>query len=105
MRWRDIDLHGAGAIERQCGLYEVVEPRVPGGRFKVQVIEERGGRFVALLNVCLRASDGAPDGMAGLGRSEAEALEDGLASFMAALDERPGAGPEAFAWSDPLDFG
>jgi hypothetical protein len=92
------------AISRVCGVYEVLAVRVPGTKFKVKVVERSDGTFAAFPNVCLRAADGTPDGVAGLGATETEALEDALKWFMAELAKRAECQPEDFEWVDPVDF-
>jgi hypothetical protein len=104
MDWRNANLHGAARIARVCGLYEVTDTRVPGTRFKVKILERAEGDFIALLNVCLKDRHGSPDGMAGLGGTEIEALEDALKWFMQDLAQRKTLNNDDFEWSDPLDF-
>src|SRR5262245_3865777 len=105
MTWRDVKLFGATRISRVCGIYEIIETtKVPGTKFKVKVLERGPGDFVAIPNICLKAPDGSPDGMAGLGRSEVEALQDALKWFMGELAKRDSCTPDDFEWSDPVDF-
>lgn len=85
-------------------MYQIPDRRVPGGGFKIKVVERDTGGFIALANVCLRAADGAADGMAGLGDTELEALSDCLKWLMAALAERGAPKESDFEWSDPSEF-
>jgi len=103
--WKTINLFGAARIARVVGIYEITLPRrVPGGSFKIKVIESMDGSFAAFPNVCLKSSIGEPEWISGLGRSEAEALEDALRWFMRELDARPSVKDDDFEWSDPIDF-
>jgi hypothetical protein len=104
MDWRKVNLFGAGCIARICGIYEVTDTRVPGAKFKIKVVERDSGDFMASLNVCLKAPDGSPNWMAGLGRTELEALEDALKWFMQDLSKRGRPNSDDFEWSDPIDF-
>ncbi len=105
MDWRNVELSGASSLSRLSSEYEVIAPKVPqGGRFKIKVLERQDGTFAAFPNVCLRAADGTPDGVAGLGATETEALEDALKWFMAELANRAECQPEDFEWIDPVDF-
>jgi hypothetical protein len=99
-----MNLHGAASISKVCGIYEVDDTRVPSAKFKVKVLERDRGDFLAVLNVCMKGPDGSPNWMAGLGKSEAEALEDALKWFMKDLAKREHFDDEDFEWSDPLDF-
>lgn len=61
-------------------------------------MERRDGSFSAHLDVAVRG----PDGLAGLGGTVDEALEDVLAWFWRAVQERSASRPEDFVWSgDP----
>jgi hypothetical protein len=102
--WLKANLHGAGAIARLCAVYEITDTRIPGSRFKAKVLQRGDAEYIASLNVCLKDAQGSPDWMAGLGRTELEALEDALKWFMSALKRRDSLGPDDFEWSDPLDF-
>lgn len=104
MSWRDIELHGALAIERVCGVYHLFDQRVPDGNFKIKVLEGASGGFTAVVNVCVRRPDGQPAWLSGLGPSELAALEDALKWFMHALDQRREWAPEDFEWRDPIHF-
>ncbi|WP_437335246.1 hypothetical protein [Sorangium sp. So ce394] len=104
MDWRKLNLYGAGCIARICGLYEVTDTRIPGAKFKIKVMERDSGDFMACLNVCLKAPDGSPDWMVGLGRTDLEALEDALKRFTQDLSSRERVDDDDFEWSDPIDF-
>ncbi len=92
--WKLVNLSGAAGIDRVCGVYEIAEhARIPGGRFKIKVLESVEGDYIAVTNVCLKAPDGTPDGRAGLGHSEVEAL-----------DKRADLGPADFYWTSPETF-
>jgi hypothetical protein len=103
--WKSTDLCGAGNIERVCNTYEIYEHgRVPGGYFKIKVMESQEGNYEAVANLRFKSPDGSPHGWVGTGDSEAEALQDCLRLFMAALGEREEWAPEDFCWSDPVRF-
>ncbi|MDQ3335208.1 MAG: hypothetical protein M4D80_08600 [Myxococcota bacterium] len=104
MDWKTANLFGATDISRICGVYEIGSMKVPGTKFKIKVLERGRGDFLAVPNVCLKASDGSEDWIAGLGKTELEALEDALKWFMGALQQREHVVPEDFEWSDPNDF-
>lgn len=103
--WKSVNLRGAGNIERICNVYEIYEHgRVPGGYFKIKVMETREGTYDAVANVALKGPDGASRGRAGMGNSEVEALQNCLRMFMEHLDERAEYDPDDFYWSDPVRF-
>lgn len=102
--WRNNDLLGALAIDRVCDLFEIHHPRIPGGRFKIKVLERGSGDYLAVPNVFVKSADGTPDHISGLGRSPGEALEDLLARFLPSLKNVATDDPEIFDWSDPHDF-
>jgi hypothetical protein len=103
--WKTIHLCGAGAIARVCGVYEITEiRRIPGGKFKIKVLERDRGDFAAFPNVSVKNSDGSSRGTCGLGADERAALQDAVKWFMSELDKRAEWAPEDFEWSDPLDF-
>ncbi|WP_437570363.1 hypothetical protein [Sorangium sp. So ce542] len=104
MSWRSINLHGAGAIARVCGLYEITDTRVPGARFQIKVIEREPGDYLASLNVCLKSPDGSPNWQVGLGGTEMEALQNALKYFMDELAKKSACAPDEFEWSDSSDF-
>lgn len=105
MDWRKVELSGATMLSRVSGEYEVIAPKIPyGGRFKVKVFERVDGSFFATPNVCLKTADGSPDWLGATGRSEAEALENLLGSFMREINSRPSYTVDDFEWSDPTDF-
>lgn len=105
MTWKEIDLCGATSVARVCNEYEFHElKKVPGTKFRIKVLERTDGGYIALPNVAVRGPDGYGDGRAGLGRTEAEALQNAVRAFMddiAALSEPTEA---SFEWSDPSDF-
>lgn len=105
MNWKDVNLSGTTMLSRVSAEYEVIAPKVPyGGRFKIKVLERMDGSFFAVPNVCLKTADGSPDWLGGSGRSEAEALENVLRSFMNEIQKREPCVPDEFEWSDPADF-
>ncbi len=105
MSWRTVDLHGASKIERVVGIFEVRDMRcLPWSRYKIKVLERSSGGFVAVANVCVKDANGAPDGEAGLGQTEVEALQDFIKRFGEALNSRANWQEEDFEWSDPREF-
>jgi len=103
--WRNINLFGATEIARVCGVYEITEMQyIPGTKFKIKVLERAKEDFIAIPNVSFRISDNTVDGMAGLGRTEEEALEDALRWFMEELMKRTDWSPNDFEWDDPIEF-
>jgi hypothetical protein len=74
MDWRAIDLHGAASISRVVNVFEIRDMRgIPWTKYKIKVLEEGSGRFLAIANVSVKNANGTPDGEAGLGRTEVEA--------------------------------
>lgn len=105
MDWRAIDLHGAASISRVVNVFEVCDMRgVPWTKYKIKVLEERSGSFLAVANVCVKNADGAPDGEAGLGRTEVEAIQDFITRLGEKLNSRKDWRDEDFEWTDPQDF-
>jgi hypothetical protein len=105
MNWKTIDLHGAAKIERVVGIFEVSDTRgLPWPRYKIKVLERSSGSFVAVANVCVKDTKGAPDGEAGLGRTEVEALQDFITRFGERLNSRRDWRDADFDWSDPREF-
>lgn len=103
--WRTIDLCGAANIERIVGVYQIGElTHVPGGQFKIKVIERPGGSYLAVPNMCVKSADGTPEWIGGLGTTEVEALQDALSRIMEELNAIGGYDPNRIEWSDPLDF-
>jgi hypothetical protein len=102
MKWLDIDLHGAVSISRVVGEYDVQDlNRVPDGHYKIKVIQRGECDFAAFANIRVKSSGG----MAGLGRTEKEALEDVLRGLGAELDTLGGSlDRDLFEWSDPTEF-
>jgi hypothetical protein len=105
MGWRTIGLHGATSIARVANLYEVQDLRgVPWSKYKIKVLDRGDDGFLAVPNVCVKDADGTPDWIAGLGRTEAEALQDAIKRFGEVLSLRQTWRPDDFEWSDPHDF-
>jgi hypothetical protein len=104
-RWKAIDLHGFGSIARVCAVFELYDARVlPGGRFKIKVIELSAGGFGAHSNMLPKRSDGTPDYISGLGSSPVSALEDLLERLARSMTDCNPTNETSFAWSDPHDF-
>ena len=103
MTWKHIRLGGAGGIARTCSVCEITEHRLPGGKFKVKVLE-RQEDFVALVNVCIRSDGGVPEWTCGLGGSELEALQDAVDRMMVDLETRLAWSEQDLEWSDPRNF-
>lgn len=103
MGWKNIRLNGASAIARICSVYELAEHRLPGGKFKIKVLE-REQDFIALPNVCIRSESGVPEWTCGIGGSETEALQDAIEYIMADLGTKQDWLEDELEWSDPRDF-
>ncbi|MCY1044695.1 hypothetical protein OV208_25485 [Corallococcus sp. bb12-1] len=104
MNWRTITLHGGASISRIANTYEVQDRRIPGTKYKVKVLERGLGDFLAMPNVCVKNNAGEPDWIAGLGRTEFEALQDIIDRMNESLISAERLTPEDFEWSDPHDF-
>lgn len=105
MDWRTIDLRGAASISRVVGLFEVCDMRgVPWTKYKIKVLEQGSRDFLAVPNVCVKDAKGTPDWISGLGRTEAEALQDLITRLGETLSARSDWKVEDFEWSDPQDF-
>lgn len=102
MNWKTTSLHGATAIARVVGIYEVQDiPRVPDGKYKIKVLQYQNGNFVAIPNLWVSAAGPT----SGSGSTEEAALENALRALgddLAVLQgdlER-----EKFEWADPTEF-
>ncbi len=105
MDWRAINLRGATSIARVVNVFEIRDMRgVPWTKYKIKVLEEASGGFLAVANVCVRNDQGVSDGEAGLGRTEGEALQDLLTRLGDRLNSRQDWRDEDFEWTDPQDF-
>jgi hypothetical protein len=105
MDWRAIDLHGAARISRVVNVFEIRDMRgIPWTKYKIKVLEEGSGGFLAVANVRVKNVDGTPDGEAGLGRTEVEALQDLIKRLGERLKSRKDWRDEDFEWTDPQDF-
>ena len=105
MDWRAIDLHGAARISRVASVFEIRDMRgIPWTKYKIKILEERTGGFVAVANVSVKNAQGEPDGETGLGPTEAEALQDFLTRMGERLSSRQDWREEDFDWVDPQDF-
>ena len=104
MSWKAITLHGANSISRVASYFEVQDFRVPGTKYRVKVLERALGDFLALPNVCMKGGTGTPEWIAGLGRTETEALQDAVDCINEALASAERRTPEDFEWSDSRDF-
>jgi hypothetical protein len=52
MKWNEINRHRISYLERLCGEYHVVAPKVPdGGNFRGKVYDRGDGHFSADANV------------------------------------------------------
>jgi hypothetical protein len=100
MSWKNI---GAGPISRVCGVYELLDTRLPTGKYKIKVLE-REDDFVAHPNVSIRSSDGVAEWTCGLGESEVLALQDAIKYLSEDLSLRDNWPEEDLEWSDPRDF-
>ncbi|WP_157758170.1 hypothetical protein [Cystobacter fuscus] len=104
MNWREIALHGAVNIARVVNIYEVQDLRVPGGKYRVKVLERGQGSFFAIPNVCVKTSAGTPDWTGGYGSTDVEARQDAVVQVGAMLGSGERFKPDDFEWSDPHDF-
>ncbi|MBN8229647.1 hypothetical protein JYK02_19230 [Corallococcus macrosporus] len=104
MSWNAIPLRGAASISRVANIYEVQDLRAPSTRYRIKVLERALGDFLAVPNLCVKTRTGEPDWIAGLGRTELEALEDAIARMGEALGAAERLTPDDFEWSDPHDF-
>lgn len=105
MDWRAINLHGAASISRVVNVFEIRDMRgIPWTKYKIKVLEEASGGFLAVANVCVKNANGTPDGEAGLGRTEVEALQDLITRLGERLNSRKDWRDEDFEWTDPQDF-
>jgi hypothetical protein len=105
MDWRAIDLHGAASISRVVNVFEIRDMRgIPWTKYKIKVLEERSGGFLAVANVSVKDANGTADGEAGLGRTEVEALQDLITRLGRRLNSRKDWRDEDFEWTDPQDF-
>jgi hypothetical protein len=104
--WQHLNIEGLGPIQRVTATFQVGPPLawLPFPAFKVKVIERTGGSYLGVPNVAVRAADGSPDWVSGLGDTAEEALEDALNNFVRSLDGRQELPEGAFVWSDPHDF-
>ncbi|WP_257454308.1 hypothetical protein [Archangium lipolyticum] len=105
MDWRAIDLHGAASISRVVSIFEIRDMRgIPWTKYKIKVLEEGAGSFLAVANVRVKNANGTPDGEAGLGRTEVEALQDLITRLGERLNSRTDWRDEDFDWTEPQDF-
>jgi len=68
MDWKDVNLHGSGAIARMCAQYEITDTRLPTAKYKIKILERRGS-FLASPNIAVKRSDGTPEWIGGLGKN------------------------------------
>jgi len=105
MDWSAIDLHGAASISRVVNVFEIRDMRgIPWTKYKIKVLEEGSGGFLAVANVSVKDANGTADGEAGLGRTEVEALQDLITRLGKRLNSRKDWRDEDFEWTDPQDF-
>src|SRR4051794_21063686 len=104
--WQHLRVEGLGPVERVAAIFQVGPPLawLPFASFKVKVVERPDGSFLGVPNVAVRAADGSPDWVGGLGDTVEEALEDALNYLVRSLDGRRDLPEDAFAWSDLHDF-
>jgi hypothetical protein len=104
MDFRLINLCGASSISRVANVYEIQDFQgVPWSKYKIKVLE-RSKDFLAVPNVAVRTAEGAVEWISGIGRTEAEALQDAVSQISEALSARGIWRPEDFEWSDPHEF-
>jgi hypothetical protein len=104
--WRKIQSEGLGPVSRIAAVFQVGPPlaTLPFAKFKVKIIENESGRFLGVANVAIKASDGSPNWIAGLGGTIEEALADTLRYFKDSLEGRSGLSNDAFEWAAWADF-
>ncbi|WP_394833963.1 hypothetical protein LVJ94_46405 [Pendulispora rubella] len=103
MNWKNVALHGSNGIARVCGEYEITDTRLPAAKYKIKVLERRES-FFASPNVAVKESDGTPEWIGGLGRTELEALQDAIARMGERFALRSRWNEDELEWSDPRDF-
>ena len=96
-------------INRVAASFEIwLDDTFPFAKMKVKVIEQPNGEFFAVANLAVRNRvTRQPEGVAGLGTTIDEALEDVLKRFMSeSQSHRPSNGftENDFEWSAPEDF-
>ena len=102
--WKSINLHGAARIRKVVGVFEISEnTRVPYGKFKIKVLEDSLGGYLAFPNLAY-LKDGEPDWTSGLGETIETALQDALFNFMESLPKPNQCSLDYFEWSAPEDF-
>src|SRR5262245_12201315 len=100
-------MDGVARIDRVVAQLEVwLDGSVPFPKMKVKVLQ-RQGDYLAVPNVAVRdLVSGEPDGIAGLGSTADEALNDLLPRFVAGVRKNTPAGGLTegdFEWSAPED--
>ncbi|MFB1482350.1 hypothetical protein [Corallococcus sp. RDP092CA] len=104
MDWKAINLHGGASISRVANIYELRDFRIPSTIYRVKVLERDLGDFLAVPNVVVKNKSGDPELIAGLGRTEHEALQDIIDRMDESLMSAERLTSEDFEWSDPRDF-
>ncbi len=109
--WRKIRIDGISKIERVAAEFEVwAVGKIPGAKFRVKIVEDSKGNYVGFPNIRILDHIGQTvDGIAGLGDTIDEALDDALKRFfdlLAQYENRYGRDLEEddFVWSGPEDF-
>lgn len=103
--WKNINLHGTARVRKVVGLFDVLETqKVPYGKFKVKVLEDPNGGFIAFTNIAFKGSVGEPEWTSGIGGSVEVALEDAIKNFMETLPQPSECKESSFEWSAPEDF-
>jgi hypothetical protein len=84
--WMHVELRGALSIEKLVSEFMLRDQRIPSGRTKIRVWQDRAGRFSAHVDTAPLEHNGSSTRTAGSGSSEFEALEQAIAYFMADLE-------------------
>ena len=110
-KWKELKIAGISNIEKVVAEFNIWSlEKIPYGKFKVKVIENKKGGFIGIPNVRIKnSSDGSIDGISGLGTSIDEALEDTLIYLMDLVNDyekkyKRELTEEDFEWSSPEDF-
>lgn len=106
MGWKDLNIKGISKIEKVVAEFYIWSfEKIPYGKFKVKIIENKRGSFIGIPNIAMKNQiDGAPEWISGRGSTVDEALEDTLKCFMEIIAERKNLDKEDFQWSYSEDF-
>lgn len=103
-----MNIEGLKIDSRIIAVFQVfdTQSRLPFANFKIKVVERpiADGRFLAIPNVAIRATNDSPDWIAGLGNTIDEAVENALRCFYETWKNRQPLVDADFEWADPHDF-